>query len=553
MKNEEFTFETRLVSSLIKVFPDEELKAQRFTAGTALLNERYSFQVAYRRRGRILKNIEINLESELKDLVTIRKTGLSPAEYMIQHDYDDNVLRTEPGLYPDPLYSLEETAINALPEYWQSLWVTIETNEQVSAGNYPITISFTSEDGDELGKECFHIEVINQKLPDQQLIHTHWLHTDCIATYYQVDPLSEKYWELVEKYIETAVKYGSNMILTPLFTPPLDTAVGHERPTVQLIEVKKDGGNFSFGFDSLKRWISMGNKNGVKYFEFSHLFTQWGAEHAPKVIATENGVLKKVFGWETNASGEEYTSFLRQFFPELIGFIKENNLENRVYFHVSDEPRPHHLEHYKKANNLVREYLSDYPIIDALSDFEFYQKDIVKKPIPSSNHIEPFLEEGIKDLWTYYCVSQYKEVSNRFFVFPSSRNRVLGIQLYKFDITGFLHWGYNFWYSQYSLKQDLDPFKTTDAAQGFPAGDPFAVYPGKEGPIISLRLEVFYEALQDLRALKLLESYIGKEEVVSILEEGLEHPITFKEYPCDDQWLLKKREQINENIKGFVK
>src|SRR5690625_7252410 len=74
--------------------------------------------------------------------------------------------------------------------------------------------------------------------------------------------------------------------------------------------------------------------------------------------------------------------------------MKENDLENSVYFHESDEPRPHHLEYYEKANNLVREYLSDYPIIDALSDFEFYQKGIVKKPIPSSNHIEPFLERS---------------------------------------------------------------------------------------------------------------------------------------------------------------
>lgn len=49
MNMEEYTFETKMVSSLVKVFPDEELQAQEFTKGTALLNERFSFQVAYRR------------------------------------------------------------------------------------------------------------------------------------------------------------------------------------------------------------------------------------------------------------------------------------------------------------------------------------------------------------------------------------------------------------------------------------------------------------------------------------------------------------------------
>lgn len=198
MNREEYAFETKIVSSLVKVFPDEELRAQEFQEGTALLNEKFSFQVAYRKRGRILKNIQVNLESELENIITIRKTGLSPAEYIIQHDHDENVLRTTPGLYPDPLYPLKDATINALPESWQSLWITIETNEQVNAGNYPITISFTSEDGDELSKECFHLEIINQVLLDQQLVHTHWLHTDCIATYYQVEPLSEPYWELVD-------------------------------------------------------------------------------------------------------------------------------------------------------------------------------------------------------------------------------------------------------------------------------------------------------------------------------------------------------------------
>ena len=123
---------------------------------------------------------------------------------------------------------------------------------------------------------------------------------------------------------------------------------------------------------------------------------------------------------------------------------------------------------------------------------------------------------------------------------PSTRNRILGIQLYKFDIVGFLQRGYNFWYSQYS-KYPIDP------------GDAFAVYPGEDRyPLESLRLEVFYEALQDLRALRLLEELIGREAVIEMLEEGLDEPISFRRYPTDDEWLLKKREQINRKIAELI-
>jgi len=74
------------------------------------------------------------------------------------------------------------------------------------------------------------------------------------------------------------------------------------------------------------------------------------------------------------------------------------------------------------------------------------------------------------------------------------------------------------------------------------------VYPGEEGPLESLRIKVFNEALQDLRALELLEELIGRDEVLKVLEEDLEDPITFSQYPTDLEWLLVKREQINRKI-----
>ena len=214
---------------------------------------------------------------------------------------------------------------------------------------------------------------------------------------------------------------------------------------------------------------------------------------------------------------------------------------------MSDEPSVDQIDSYGKASSIVYEHLKDFPIIDALSDYKYYETGLVKNPIPATNHIEPFLENNVPNLWTYYCCGQYKDVSNRFFNMPSARNRRIGVQMYKYRIVGFLQWGYNFWYSQYS-KYPIDPYRVTDAGYGFPSGDAFVVYPGKEGPVVSLRLKVFYEALQDMRALQLLESLVGKEAVIDILEESLEKPITFSQYPRSSEWILSKREQINRLI-----
>lgn len=90
-----------------------------------------------------------------------------------------------------------------------------------------------------------------------------------------LETFSEEHWAIIEKYVQTAVKHGINMILTPLFTPPLDTEVGGERPTVQLVDVESHSDTYIFDFSKLKRWVDMCRNNNIEYFEFSHLFTQW--------------------------------------------------------------------------------------------------------------------------------------------------------------------------------------------------------------------------------------------------------------------------------------
>ena len=543
--------ETRCLSSLVKVFADEELRDPAKVEGTALLNEVYSFQVAYKRSGSFLDGITIRAESDILEAITVREVGLVPSDFPMYHNHDNNILRIEPGLFPDPLHPIESTGLTALPNQWQSIWVTVNLTDNIKPAIHKICIKFETVEAGIIAEETFKLEVIDESLPKSKLIQTNWLHTDCIATYYNIDVFSQRHWSLINDFIETAVKHDINMILTPLFTPPLDTEVGDERPTVQLVDIEIKGDTYFFNFDKLKRWVDMCNELGVQYFELSHLYTQWGAKHAPKIMATKNREYKQIFGWETDSAGDEYRNFLSLFLPELVLFIEKNDLSDRVFFHVSDEPNLDNIESYQRASNHMNQFLSKYPIIDALSDYEFYERGFVEKPIPGTNHLELFLENEVPDLWTYYCCGQYVDVSNRFFTFPSARNRIIGMQFYKFNISGFLHWGFNFWYSQLS-KRPINPFIVTDADQGFPSGDAFVVYPGENGPIESLRLEVFYEALQDFRALQLLESYVGKEAVIELIEEDLSEPLTFTKYPQGNAWLLEKRELINRKIKENI-
>ena len=56
------------------------------------------------------------------------------------------------------------------------------------------------------------------------------------------------------------------------------------------------------------------------------------------------------------------------------------------------------------------------------------------------------------------------------------------------------------------------------------------------------------QALQDLRAFELLESLTDYEFVVGLIDENLETPITFKDYPRNNFYLLNLRKRVNEEI-----
>ena len=533
----------KIVSSLEKVFCDSNDNFSALSGFSMMKNEKKSFQIIFSaNKG---EEVKFEVNSPLKEYFKFSFVKQIPAKMTRPKKCDDYYIAGNRHEFPDLLLPADKYSFTAEYNGLNCVWVQLAGD--IPAGVFSAEFSRGGENAE------IKIEVIDAKLPKQDMIYTNWLHTDCLMSYYGFEAFSPEYWQCTEKFLTRAAEYGMNCVLTPLFTLPLDTQVGGERPTVQLVSVRVTGKNkYEFSFEKLDKWIEMCEKCGIEYFEMSHLFTQWGAKHAPKIVAEKGGKSKKIFGWKTKASGEKYRLFTEQFAAALKKYIDKKGIGNRCIFHVSDEPSKRQLKAYSKAADIIRKNFSGFKIIDTLSDFSFYENGVVKTPIPATDHIEPFIG-NVPELWAYYCSAQGSDyVANRFFDIPGERNRVIGFQLYKFDVKGFLHWGYNFYYTRFS-KRLADPFSEPDAGAKFPAGDSFVVYPGKNfEPLDSTRLHIFYDGLQDMLALKLLESLAGRDKAISVLEDGLNKPLTFSEYPHSAQWLLNTRERINSEIKKHL-
>lgn len=532
----EIIFKT--IGSVEKILKYERPKADE-KSNLCFKNGRHNFQLAIWSSDRI-RECKVEVSGTLAPYVTLRIVEDVAVKFTYNYDIlfdDDYALGKKAGMYPDVLRPYECYDLTVFPEQWTSIWVTITGKTELPVGKHTLSFVLKSEEG-ELAKTEYLLEIVDESLPPLDIFNINWIHYDCICEWYGLEPFTDAFYEMTNKYLTSAVEHGVNTLFVPLFTPPLDTQIGSERMTVQLVDVEYKNGKYAFDFTKLKKFIENGFDVGFTKLEFSHLFTQWGGLYCPKIVAkTEQGE-KKIFGWETESEGEEYTAFLNAFLPELISFLKKEGWEKVCYFHLTDEPQEKDLEKYASLRKTVKGLIGDLPVIDALSNVGF--KDLVDIPVVDVSCIKHFVGKCDRFGGYYFCGTS-KNATNRFIVHPALRTRVVGYQSYLHKLEGFLHWGFNFWKTELSRK-NIDPFFVNDAGGAFPAGDAFSVYPVEGGLLESIRLEMVSDGWQEYREVKFIEGKVGREKIEEIFDRYALWNIN--EYPLKEADYMQMRKEI---------
>lgn len=540
------------LSAMSAVFADKAPdESERDSSLTMLCNETASFQLAFciSEKGEVwAPSFELIIESPIEKYIAPYVVGNVAAVRIGYAFSDDWFLRKTPGVYPDYLRKIKNGAqISSAENVWQSIFFNINENaEDIPSGTYDVKVTLKScQNNSIFSTQIFKISVIDAKLPKQSVTATNWMHYDCMCHFASCKPFSAKFWKVFKSYATLAAKNGQNMILTPAFTPPLDTAVNAERPTVQLVDVEKTSKGYEFDFSKLAKFIEISLECGIEKFEHSHMFTQWGAKHTPKIIVKENGKNIKKFGWHTDATSAEYAEFLTAYVTSLKNYLLQNGWTERFFFHISDEPTTNIIESYSAASKLMNGLLGDLPSGDALSEVDFATQGVVRTPIAVSRTIQSFLGKT-DNLWIYYTGAESKDyLSNRLIGMPAERNRILGLQIYYYNIKGFLQWAFNAHHTRL-CESFINPYKSSESNLNYVAGTSYLVYPETDGATPSLRLMYFRDSMQDIRACALLESLTSREYVISIIERiipnfGIKCKITAEQ-------MIKVRQEINAQI-----
>lgn len=551
-------FKSKLISSLEKVFIDDDINSFPVTDRiTCLMGERFSFQIAYIDEGPEYTFpwrpfVNLTLGGSLGKHANVRDVRNLPVDRPVNPEkYDSQYLRTTPGIYPDILTPLRYGG-KVVPgrDKLRTIWIEVEPDGDIS-GSQDLTLTLSYEDVNIT--HTVAVNIIPAELPKKGINFTQWFYCDCLADYYNVPAWSERHWEIVENFARTYAKRGRNMIYTPLLTPALNVLPPFERTPSQLVDVTVTNGKYTFGFDKVDRWVDMCDRLGIEYLEISHFFDQHRAAHSAKVYANVDGENKQIFTWDTLSDDPEYVRFLREMVSAFVGHMKKRGDDKRCWYHISDEPYLDYIDHYTKIKNSIADIVEDYPIMDALSDYDFYKTGSVPMPVPTTESAIQFVEAGVPNLWVYYACCQLVGYSNCYVAMPSWRTRSLGMQLFKYNIAGFLHWGFNY-YNNRASGDSINPYLDLGGEDWVPAGDTFIVYPAQDGtPLESIRAITMDEVMQDIRAMRLAEQYTSHGVVVKAMEDALGREITFDRCAETADEMLRVRGAVNNIIAQYAK
>ncbi|MHC4797405.1 MAG: DUF4091 domain-containing protein [Planctomycetota bacterium] len=480
------------VDPLVKVFRDAEPQHTNKAFAEVARGEHATLQIVIRSSAAIeglhVDLPPLSLESKNNQTLrpsSIRFVGYVPVDRPIQKPPKDR-LRKPPADYPDPL--LESKAIKIGAGEAQPVWATIPVPVKTKPGLYRsvVTVSGKSQ-GQEISASLpVAVKVFNAVVGRSRLWVTNWFcmhfgHKTWLCSHSshleaEPEPFSDAYWKLLRQYARNMAQHRQNVIMiSPLYLASYTAG---------------EDGKLKIDFSRFDRWVTIFIEEGlIGRIEGEHCGIRsgnWESQFLVKIRKVENDKVQSV---SVNPKDAEADRFYSQFLPALVKHLREKGWLEKYIQHLADEPIPGNLESYRDIATLFRKYAPELRIIEACMAKDLIGAVHVWVPIIHHYHkdYEYYCQRqrAGEEIWFYTCWLPQGEYANRMMEHPLIKTRLLHWINFRYGATGYLHWGYNHWPKK-------DPFKHTTLPAGvnyYPAGDSWIVYPGKNGPIDSIRHE----------------------------------------------------------------
>lgn len=525
------------VDPLIKVFREDGEDRAQYESTEVARGEHASVQMVVRSETPIF-----NLRAELSPfkhpsgqrILTPRAprfVGYVPVDRPTQKPSKDQ-LRAPPADYPDPLW--ESAAVEVAAGQAQPVWLTIPIPTDALPGLYRGELTLT---GVLNGKEQrlvkpVEIMVYSAVAGPARLWVTEWFAMQWRHMRISPEPESEEYYALLRRYARNMADHRHNVALISPLRLAHFTIGAH--------------GSLDIDFTRFDRWVEIFQEEGViGRIEGGHIGGRKGGWESEFVVSIRQIQDNRVVTRQVDPASAEARSFYARFFPALVAHLKAKNWLGLYMQHLADEPIQANIGSYQAMAALARKYAPELRIIEAC-----HTKDLVGSIdiwVPQLNYLHNDFahyqarQQAGEEVWFYTCVFPQGEYANRFLEQPLIKTRLLHWINYCYGVTGYLHWGYNQWTAD-------SPFTHTTRPHGgppyLPAGDPWIVYPGTNGPLDSIRFEAMRDGLADYALLEAL----GEKDPAAARDLAQRLVLGFDRYNTDVTAFRAVRRELLERL-----
>lgn len=272
---------------------------------------------------------------------------------------------------------------------------------------------------------------------------------------------------------------------------------------------------YHFDFEDMKPIIEIFFDEGFDTFETGGLLTRGFRQDGSRDMFTND--LKCSAAPHISVDSDEGYELLCCEMRDFSHFLRRNGWQDRVLFHVMDEPDVHvkceedlqaRRRQFFLASNIVRRYLPGVKILEAVKSTAFRGGVDIMVPITEGyQRNKPVFDGAIakgEPVWTYVCCGPSGKWLNRFLDQPVIHGRLLFWGCAANRISGYLHWGYNQFRGVPNPFEATSCYNDTGIGTNYPCGDAFIVYPGEKGPWLSLRLEAERQGAEEAALLRVL-------------------------------------------------
>jgi len=414
--------------------------------------------------------------------------GFVPVKKNTPNTPSDELIRLAPFDAPDPL--LEGSIIDIREGETQPIWITAFIPSNAPAGDYDGEIVVISARMNSTISIALHVYPVTLT-SERNLWLTNWFNAYGVATSHRITAWSEEHWLLIEKYARMMADHRQNVIITPIF---------------DLIKFIRDpNGSLRCDFSNFDRWVELFMRAGVTgRIEGGHLAgrSDWNAIDFDSPVITvynpDGSVAYTQASMKTTSA--DYYNFLAQFLPRLQQHLNDRGWTSSYIQHLADEPISANSASYRILAGYVRQLAPKLKRLDANQDVDLIGALDIWVPILHEFDLQQDFyaqrRDAGEETWFYTCLAPTGRYPNRFIDYPLIKARILHWINFRYNLSGYLHWGLNYWSG--------DPFKDIEPSN-LPPGDAFIIYPGDDGPLSSIRFETLRLGVQDFELLKALE------------------------------------------------